>query len=73
MSKTYVFTYGTLMKDRRNHGYMKDAIYIADGELDGYEMYDLGTYPGIIEGSGTVFGESDTTERLTLSLSDIEE
>ena len=42
MSKIYVFVYGTLMKNQRNHGYLEDAIYIGDGVLNGYQMYDLG-------------------------------
>ncbi len=57
MSKIYVFVYGTLMKNHRNHGYLKDAIYIGDGVIDGYQMYDLGAYPGIVEGTGSVQGE----------------
>ena len=50
MNKIYAFVYGTLMKNQRNHGYLKDAIYIGEGTIDGYQMYDLGTYPGIIKG-----------------------
>ena len=57
MNKAYAFVYGTLMKNHRNHGYMTDAIYIANGVIDGYEIYDLGTYPGIIDGVGSVYGE----------------
>ena len=57
MDKAYAFVYGTLMKNHRNHGYMADAIYIANGVIDGYEIYDLGTYPGIIDGVGSVYGE----------------
>lgn len=57
MNKIYAFVYGTLMKNRRNHGYLKDSTYIGDGAIDGYEMYDLGTYPGIVAGNGTVLGE----------------
>ena len=53
----YVFVYGTLMKNQRNHEYLNHSIYIGDGVIDGYQMYDLGTYPGIVEGKGTVFGE----------------
>ena len=53
----YVFVYGTLMKNQRNHEYLNCSIYIGDGVIDGYQMYDLGTYPGIVEGKGTVLGE----------------
>lgn len=57
MNKIYAFVYGTLMKNQRNHEYLKEAIYIGDGTLNGYEMYDLGRYPGIVEGKGEVLGE----------------
>ena len=53
----YVFVYGTLMRNQRNHGYLEEATYIGDGSLEGYGIYDLGRYPGIIEGHGTVYGE----------------
>lgn len=53
----YVFVYGTLMKNQGNHRCLNDSIYIGDGVIDGYEMYDLGSYPGIVEGKGTVIGE----------------
>ena len=65
----YAFVYGTLMKNHRNHGYLKDSTYIGDGIIDGYQMYDLGTYPGVVESKGTVFGEvylinTETEKRL---------
>ena len=68
-NKKYVFVYGTLMRNYRNHGYMNDSAYIGDGSIDGFEIYDLGTYPGIIEGKGVVLGEvyqitEDTEKRL---------
>ena len=46
MNKIYAFVYGTLMKNQRNHGYLKEATYIGDGALDGYEIYDLGRRRG---------------------------
>ena len=69
MNNTYVFVYGTLMKNYRNHGYLETSTYIGDGSIEGYEIYDLGRYPGIIKGSGIVFGEvyqvtEETEEKL---------
>ena len=70
----YVFVYGTLMTNQRNHGYLKDATYIGDGAIEGYEIYDLGRYPGIIEGNGTVFGEVyQVTEEIEKRLDYLEE
>ena len=57
MDKVYVFVYGTLMRNQRNHKYLEDATYIGDGVIDGYYMYNLGTYPGIVAGKGKVLGE----------------
>ena len=33
-----VFTYGTLMKGRSNHHYVKDEQYLYDGVLYGYGL-----------------------------------
>ena len=56
--KTPIFVYGTLLKGERNHNvYLRDSIYAGKGKIFGYEMYNLGHYPGIIAGYGTVPGE----------------
>jgi len=53
-----VFVYGTLMKGERNHSaYLCEADLLGDATLEGYDIYDLGSYPGIVPGSGTVYGE----------------
>lgn len=57
-SNTYVFVYGTLMKGQSNHdAYLNEKQFVGEGVIDGYEMYDLGYYPGIIHGKGQVYGE----------------
>lgn len=74
MNKIYAFVYGTLMKNQRNHGYLKEATYIGDGALDGYGIYDLGRYPGIVEGRGEVLGEVyQVTSEIEKQLDDLEE
>lgn len=53
-----IFVYGTLMKGEANHHHLlNDAEFLGEGTIDGYEMYDLGNYPGIKAGTGTVTGE----------------
>ena len=53
-----IFVYGTLMTDQPNHDtFLGGSRKIADGWIDGYEMYDLGSYPGMKEGGGQVYGE----------------
>lgn len=43
----FLFTYGTLMKDRRAHSLMASSEYIGQGRIRGFAIYDLGAYPGI--------------------------
>ncbi|NLC42782.1 MAG: gamma-glutamylcyclotransferase, partial [Clostridiales bacterium] len=45
-----VFVYGTLMKSRNNHeSFLKSSRFVGNGILEGYSLYDLGSYPGIKE------------------------
>ncbi len=56
---TLIFVYGTLMKGNSNHEhYLGKSRYLGDGLLKGYDLYNLGSYPGIISSrSGWVKGE----------------
>ena len=51
----YVFVYGTLLNDERNHYLLKDSEYIGSGYIKNYYMFNLSTYPGIQKGNGKVF------------------
>ena len=42
-----VFVYGTLMRGQRAHHYIEDAVYVGEGTLYDYGLYDLGSFPGI--------------------------
>ncbi len=53
-----IFVYGTLMSGQPNHeAFLGKNKKITDGWIEGYDMYDLGNYPGIRKGEGRVFGE----------------
>ena len=53
-----VFVYGTLLTGESNHDhYLKDEWLEGKAVISGYDMYDLGAYPGIVEGKGRVKGE----------------
>lgn len=53
-----VFVYGTLMRGQSNHeSFLKDEWYAGAGIVCGFDMYDMGSYPGIVKGSGDVTGE----------------
>lgn len=56
-----LFVYGTLQRGRPAHILMRlrDAEYLGDAQLDGYALYDLTFYPGIVPSEhGTVLGEA---------------
>jgi len=42
-----VFAYGTLMKSESNHHYMDDQVYVETAEICGFNLYNLGRFPGI--------------------------
>lgn len=62
-----VFVYGTLMRDRSNHKYyLEDSLFLGSGSIQGYALYDLGSYPGIRQQEnectkGEVFEVDDKT------------
>jgi len=43
-----VFTYGTLMKGQRVYGTFGDMKSFCDGILNGYGLYEAGTYPAAV-------------------------
>lgn len=52
-----VFVYGTLKRGFGNNLLLSDAKYLGEDSLEGYDMLDLGWYPAIKRGTGTVHGE----------------
>ncbi|MDC0611280.1 gamma-glutamylcyclotransferase [Vibrio sp.] len=53
-----VFVYGSLRKGESNHWYLESSQFIgAFATEPEFAMYDLGPYPGIVEGSFSVRGE----------------
>ena len=57
-NESLVFVYGTLMQGRRNYSrYLAPLKPVAEGTADGFRMYDVGTYPAIVRGSGRIKGE----------------
>lgn len=43
-----VFVYGTLMTGIPNAQLVKECGFVGNARIDGYTMYDLGAYPGIL-------------------------
>ena len=74
MKNNYVFTYGTLLKGERNHHLIDDNDYVCDATVNGFIMFNLGRYPGIYHGNGTILGEIYLVDDETLNkLDELEE
>lgn len=52
-----VFVYGTLMKGEPNHRFLEDSKFLGVSAIEGYDMYNVGWYPAIVPGEGTIPGE----------------
>lgn len=66
--KMKVFVYGTLMKGQWNHSYLVGQNFIGGARLDGYEMYQVRSFPGIIRQSGeSVYGELYEVDHQTIN------
>lgn len=53
---TKVFVYGTLKKGGHFHEVLRDSRFIGEGAVEG-QLYNLGTFPGLVQGKGEVKGE----------------
>lgn len=52
------FVYGTLKKGGCfSHKFDSLRIKCAHAEIDGFDLFDLGSFPGIVPGNGVVNGE----------------
>lgn len=58
-NKVYLFVYGTLMRgNRQGQIYLNDGEFKGECTLNGFTLYDLGHYPGIVKDEdGKVKGE----------------
>lgn len=67
-----VFVYGTLMAGMRNSHLIQASPYLGNARLEGYTLFDLGAYPGIVSSSrvahhdSTVLGEVRRVDTDTL-------
>lgn len=69
-----VFVYGTLKEGGRLHHHLSSSKKVFSGwSRAGYDMYDLGSYPGIVEAQASprrVFGEVYLVDGSTLRMLD---
>lgn len=60
-----VFVYGTLLRGMSRAHAMDEARFLGLGEIAGC-LYDLGSYPGLVEGKGRIMGELYDVDEVTL-------
>lgn len=74
MNNRPVFVYGTLMTGQCADNRLEGAVFAGPARLDGYALYDLGRYPGIVaQPGGTVWGELWYTDDQTVEQMDLYE
>jgi gamma-glutamylcyclotransferase (GGCT)/AIG2-like uncharacterized protein YtfP len=52
-----IFVYGTLRKGECRHYLLEDSQFIGYAKAKGFLLYNIGAFPGMVEGSGEVVGE----------------
>ncbi|WP_241645857.1 gamma-glutamylcyclotransferase family protein [Rosenbergiella metrosideri] len=61
-----IIVYGSLRRKQGNSHWMTNAQWLGDCQVEGYELYNLGHYPGVIPGVGTIEGEVYRIDATTL-------
>jgi len=61
-----IIVYGSLRRKQGNSHWMTNAQWLGDYQVEGYELYNLGHYPGVIPGKGTIEGEVYRIDATTL-------
>ena len=68
LSTYTVFVYGTLLQGEKNHDfYLSESNYSGKAHITGFDMYDIGCFPGIVPGDSMVKGELYVISKDTLS------
>ncbi|HDU8546524.1 TPA: gamma-glutamylcyclotransferase [Morganella morganii] len=49
-----VIVYGSLRQKQGNHHWMTYAALLGEYTLEGYDLYDLGHYPAVVPGTGSI-------------------
>lgn len=52
-----LFVYGTLKRGHSNNSRIEDGTFVKEVEIENFDMYDLYSYPAIVDGTGTIKAE----------------
>ncbi|AWR96497.1 gamma-glutamylcyclotransferase [Acidianus sulfidivorans JP7] len=70
----YLLAYGSLRYGFELHHFLKNSRFVGIGFAEGYKMYDIGNYPGVIRGDGIIWGEVyEVDENLIKLLDEVED
>ncbi|NDJ59142.1 gamma-glutamylcyclotransferase [Enterobacteriaceae bacterium 4M9] len=62
-----IFVYGSLRRKQGNSHWMTNALLLGEHCEQGYQLYNLGHYPGAVPGDGSVNGEVYRIDASTLA------
>ncbi|ARM77025.1 gamma-glutamylcyclotransferase [Acidianus manzaensis] len=70
----YLLAYGSLRYGFELHHFLKSCRFVGIAFAEGYKMYDIGNYPGVIKGDGIIWGEVyEVDENLIRLLDEVED
>ena len=62
-----IFVYGSLRTKQGNSHWMTNALLLGNYNIENYQLYSLGHYPGAVPGEGKVLGEVYRIDASTLA------
>ncbi len=69
----FLFVYGTFRYGFELHHMLRKSRFVGLGHIEGYNMYDLGGYPGIVKGENSIWGEVYEVDEKTIKELDVVE
>jgi gamma-glutamylcyclotransferase (GGCT)/AIG2-like uncharacterized protein YtfP len=71
---TYIFVYGSLRFGFELNHFLKNSRFVGLAFTEGFKMYDLGAYPGVVKGDGVIYGEVyEIDDELLRKLDEVED
>ncbi|CUU25303.1 gamma-glutamylcyclotransferase [Duffyella gerundensis] len=61
-----IIVYGTLRRKQGNSHWMTNAQLLGEHQIEGFQLYSLGHYPGVVPGDGKVICEVYRIDASTL-------